>query len=823
MAKKYLIGNAHLDPVWLWRWQEGCAEVLQTFRSALDRMNEYEDFVFTCSSAAYYDWVREIDPKMFREIAARVKEGHWVPVNGWWVQPDCNLPCGESFARQALCGQLFYYRNFGRICHVGYNVDSFGHNGNLPQLLKNAGMDAYVMMRPGDLENQAVPQGCFLWEGVDGTRIPTYKIPLSYEGSGEKAIEDGIRAVEKVSRATGQNTMLFYGVGNHGGGPTRADITYLQKHPDMEKGEMCFSSPESYFADLTEADLEKMPVWSEDLQHHASGCYSVMSRIKAQNRKAENALLDAELWDTVASAVFSDRASTEDLAEAWKNVCFNQFHDILCGCCIREAYEDSDASMGSAIHAAQKIQNRACIRLARSIDTWIEGVSDPVSREVRHFSGEEFPVPVVVFNPLPWKIRTPVRTLHEYTGVKNSAGEQVLCQSVRARRNDSNDRRDTLFLAEVPAMGYAVYWLDKNPRKEPEAVGDVVVDQEGWVMENANLRVTLNPETGAIASLYDKKADCQCCGAELGVPVILNDEKSDTWGHNRLRFRQELGRMKMERMEWTETGSLRACIRVTWRFGASRLIQELSLGAEQEILRVSCKALWQEPHTMLVISFPVAGEEPGASYEIPYGRIHRPADGEEEPALRWADVTTTVQGRRHGLAVLNDSKYSCSCTGSELRLTCLRNALYADHFFGRQYAYPDYTDEGLQNFEYALYPHSGEPEDSRVTRLASEFNRRPYLVPESYHKGQAPQQASFLEADADNVQVTVCKRAEDGSGDLILRCYETAGRSTDFRLRFLDRKISCSIGADKILTLRIGENEIKEVDFLEGIRAQSAR
>lgn len=182
--KVHLIGNAHLDPIWLWRWQEGCGEVLQTFRSALDRLNEYPDFVFTCSSAAYYKWVEEIDPDMFEEIRERVKEGRWVPVNGWWVQPDCNMPSAESFARQALYSQLYYNEKFGRICKTAYNVDSFGHSGMLPQIIKNGGMTAYVMMRPGAHENAEIPN-MFMWESLDGTQIPTFHIPdASGYGSG---------------------------------------------------------------------------------------------------------------------------------------------------------------------------------------------------------------------------------------------------------------------------------------------------------------------------------------------------------------------------------------------------------------------------------------------------------------------------------------------------------------------------------------------------------------------------------------------------------------------------------------------------------------
>ena len=199
--KVHLIGNAHLDPIWLWRWQEGCGEVLQTFRSALDRLNEYPDFVFTCSSAAYYKWVEEIDPDMFEEIKTRVKEGRWVPVNGWWVQPDCNMPSAESFARLALYSQLYYNEKFGRICKTAYNVDSFGHSGMLPQIIKNGGMTAYVMMRPGAHENAEIPN-MFMWESLDGTQIPTFHIPdASGYGSGNaEAINRSRDLAEKLDR-----------------------------------------------------------------------------------------------------------------------------------------------------------------------------------------------------------------------------------------------------------------------------------------------------------------------------------------------------------------------------------------------------------------------------------------------------------------------------------------------------------------------------------------------------------------------------------------------------------------------------------------------
>ncbi len=823
MFRTHLIGNAHLDPVWLWRWQEGCNEVMQTFRSALDRMNEYDDFIFTCSSAAYYAWVEDIDPEMFAEICQRVKEGRWVPVNGWWVQPDCNMPSGESFARQALYSQLYYYGKFGKICCTGYNVDTFGHNGNLPQLLKQAGMNGYVMMRPSSAENGEIPQGCFIWEGVDGTQIPTFHIPNAYCGTGSEWIEKEIKATDELSEINQTDSMLFYGVGNHGGGPTRFDIEYIKNHIRMKQNQISFSSPDSFFEVLKEQGTDALKIWKDELQHHASGCYSAMSQIKMLNRQAENSLLTAEWWDTVVASVFDKSPASEKIAEAWKSVCFNQFHDILCGCCIMEAYQDAEMSMGHAMYIANTVQNRACIRIARSIDTWIDGVSDPVCSEVRHLSGHGFPVPVVVFNPLSWNVHIPVRALRCYHEVKDSNGNVVSSQIVRGSRSDCGDHLDTLFLANVPSMGYAVYWLNPNQQvKQAPCVNQysVQIQEDAFSMENEYIRVEFDAQNGVISSLLDKKSGCECISKNAALPIVIDDDKNDTWGHGRFIYDDFKGYMKVDGIEWIEKGALRSAVRIRYSYEKSIFVQDFYLAESQKYLQVKCKVVWQEPHTMLKVSFPIIGEDAISTYEIPYGYIKRPVNGEEEPALKWADVTATqTDGSRHGIAILNNGKYSYSCKGNDLRLTCVRNALYADHFFGRENADLRYTDEGLQRFEYAIYPHNGEAEQSEVVKLAKSFNQRPYVVSESYHKGNAGQTDSFLQVDVDNVIIETCKFAEDASGDLIVRCYETAGLETQFTITSKLKKITktFTIESRKIMTLRISDADVTQVDFLEGI------
>ncbi len=814
-----LIGNAHLDPIWLWRWQEGCAEVLQTFRSALDRLKEYNDFVFTCSSAAYYKWVEEIDPGMFEEIRTMVKKGRWVPVSGWWVQPDCNMPSGESFARQALYSQLYYNEKFGITCKTGYNVDSFGHNAMLPQLLRKGGMDFYVFQRPGKHENDQIPENLFWWDSADGSRVLTYHIPDGYAANGVEALNKRIDETNERAEKAGHGLMLFYGVGNHGGGPTRGDIEYLRENLEREGyNDLEFSSPDGYFEDILNEFLD-IPSWNDDLQHHASGCYSATSLVKALNRKAENVLAAAEKWDTLSSIVTDGKPSTKEFEKAWQRVCFNQFHDIMCGCSIMEAYEDVKESEGYAMNIANESYNNAVLRISRKIDTWIEGVSDPVFEE-RHYTGADsgFPRPVVVFNPHSYEVELPVRTYHPSKAVTDCDGNEVLFQNIRSSR--SNDEHlDTLFMAKVPPFGYATYWLevDGEARAEKELSGE-----QNFFMENEFMTVELDSETGYIKSLVDKKSGVEYAGDKfLAIPTVINDENTDTWAHMVFKFHEVKGLMELVNIERVENGALRSVIRTKHKFGESYLTQEFILAKGQKTLRVDCKAMWQEKFTMLKFAFPVGGENEISTYEIPCGYIKRPCNGEEEPALNWADLTVNKDGKRVGLSVMSDSKYSYDCPGAELRLTALRNVIFADHYSDRPAADFNFTDEGLNRFSYGIYLHEDEAETSDIVKEAHLFNNNIVTVPESYHKGDLEQKDCFLYTNLDNVVITALKRCEDGSGDLIVRLYETKGIESSrgyIMSKLFDNGFWYDIGKHEIKTFRIDrETNVTEVNFLEGI------
>ncbi len=454
--KVFCIGNAHIDPVWLWTWQEGFAEIKATFRSALDRIKECDDFIFTAAGASYYQWIEENEPDMFREIQEQVRLGRWILAGGWWLQPDCNAPAGESFARHALYGQKYLYEKFGKIATFGYNVDSFGHNGNLPQLYAQARISNYVMMRPGKHEKGDIQNYTFWWEGIDGTRLLTFRIPTAYCSAEDGADRPGrLQEVLQEAERSDLPVMLFYGVGNHGGGPTKAALERLhqlqKEHPAME-----LASPEQFFREVRELGGAKELVQG-DLQHHAIGCYSANASVKAHNRQAENRLIAAEKLMTVASEKAGMKYRGDEMERAWQRVMFNQFHDILGGCSIKEAYADVRNEQGEALSIAGKLLNFAAQRLSWKINTMgqrkLEG-GHPFRFEEYEKSAGGFPI--VLFNPNPFPETVPVVLSKKFMGIADENGAPMRFQNVRSSKSVDERGIDvsSALLVELPALGY---------------------------------------------------------------------------------------------------------------------------------------------------------------------------------------------------------------------------------------------------------------------------------------------------------------------------------------------------------------------------------
>jgi alpha-mannosidase len=783
-----MIGNAHIDPVWLWQWQEGFHEVKSTFRSALDRLSEYDDFTFISSSAAFYEWIEDNDPAMFAEIKARVAEGRWQIVGGWWIQPDCNLPGGESFVRQGLYGQRYFMRAFGRMARVGYNVDSFGHHGMLPQILLKSGLEYYVFMRPMPHE-KGLPGRVFWWEADDGSRVLALRLPFEYCTWG-KDLEQHVQRCAAEIRAPVDAMVCFYGVGNHGGGPTRENIESihrLQNSPGLPR--LVFSTPDQFFENVRARNVP-LPVVHDDMQHHASGCYAAHSGVKRWNRQAEHRLLTAEKWAAVATRTLSQRYPTPELSAAWKAVLFNQFHDILAGTSLESAYDDARDAFGEASAIAGRAHNHAVQALAWNIN----------------IEPEEGMRPIVVFNPHAWPSRANVELefgrLNIDDGLLDDGGRPVPFQTVQSQATASGRNR-LCFVADLPPLGYATYRLAPGASQsdaKPITASDTA-------LENDALQLEFDPRTGFIKSLRDKARQLEVFSGPAGRPVVLHDP-SDTWSHNVYRFDQECGEFRASSVCLVEHGPVKSVVRVVSHYEASELVQDFALYRDINRIDVRVTVDWHERFKALKLRFPTNFNFMKVTCEIPYGHIERFANGEEEPGQSWVDITGTARdtGDLYGLSILNDGKHSYDVEVRDIGLTVLRSPIYAHHIpaapqEGARYSF---IDQGRQTFTYSLLPHPGGWETAGTVRSAQEINQPPFALAATSHAGPLPQRESFASVDQDNIIISAMKQAEEGD-DLILRAYETAHIQTAavICLPQWGRNISVVFGPCEIKTLRI--------------------
>ena len=803
MKKMHMIGQAHIDPVWLWRWMEGYQEVKATFRSALDRMNEDEAFTFTASSSIFYEWVEESDPAMFAEIKARVDEGRWEITGGWLIEPDCNLPSGESFARQGLYGQRYFKEKFGKTARVGYNPDSFGHTWTLPQIFNQQGITEYVFMRPGDHEK--ITPRMFNWKSPDGAEVLCYRIPISYNTWKDDLREFADRLYPEMLEAKDER-MLFYGVGNHGGGPTKANIACIHEmNGDGKDVDHVFSTTHGFFDAMRKNGID-FPVVCDDLQHHASGCYSVHSGIKHWNRKAEHMLGTAEIFSTIAKVV-KGIVYPDDFTRAWKNVLFNQFHDILAGTSLITGYEDARDMYGEAASIATRNLNTAVQKLSWSIDSPME-------------DGMDF-FPIVAFNPHPWGgkmvCEVEIRGVHECDFMLlDDEGNEVPVQLMQSETIVFMGR--VVFVADLPAMGYRTYRIYRNRKSE---AGFANVAATATTLENDWLKLAFNPETGNMTSLFDKTQKAEMLVRE-GARMAVIEDMSDTWSHDVFKFDKEIANMAPVYIRVVEEGPVRSTIRVRYQHNDSIATQDFSLYRELPYADVRVMVDWREPFSMMKIKFPVNLDSAAPTYEIPFGSITRVANGEEEAGQNWVDFAGVNKqtGKASGLALMNTAKYSYDFTADEMGMTVLRNAVYAHHDPWKLDPEKEYTtvEEGVQRFSYALLPHEGDWKDSTVIQTAQEINRRPTIVVETYHAGDLPQTQSFLQVDNAQVIVTAVKEAEDGDG-VVIRAYNSKAEAADAVIdaAFMGKTIKAGFAPREIKTFKLPYNggAAVEVNLLE--------
>ena len=797
----HMIGHAHIDPVWLWPWPEGIAVVYSTFRSALDRMNETSDFTFTASSAQFYQWIADNDPAMLREIRKRVDEGRWNIVGGWWVEPDVNIPCGEALVRQGLYGQLTFQHLLGRRARVACNPDSFGHTGTLPQIIKGQGMENYIFMRPG-LREKTIPADLFWWEGPDGTRVLTYRIPISYNDSGSvrKRIEDVLAQFKDQPM---NSYMAYYGAGDHGGGATRENIRSIEELKSEKEAPVVFySTTDRYFEEIRKEENLNLPVVKDDLQHHAVGCYTAESEIKKGNRHSESALITAEKITAIGSAVWGSNYPKREFTTAWQRILFLQFHDSLAGTSVPEHSQHALEGYGYALDTAHQAAYLAIQKLESQVPS-----ENPDSQYL------------IVFNPHAWGVSGNVeydfsRDLHNASRVEDEKGNSLHHQWIAGSTETGNRNRLVVSLT-LPPFGYRQIRISNG---ETQAISATATAKERQ-LENGFFRISFS-DSGTLR-IFDKENNKEVFSVgENGCKAVIINDPSDTWSHNIKTFSDEHGAFGNAAFKILEKGPLRAVIRVFTTYGDSSLTIDWLLTAGSRCLEAKVTLNWHEHLKMLKFSFPVDVESPSATYETPYGNIERTTNGDEDPGQRWIDLSGKYNDNIYGFSVINDAKYGYSVHGNDLRISVARSAVYAHHDprILDMKAEHLWMDQGIQTFRMLLIPHKDTWIKSNIVRTAEEFMSPPVVIYQGIHGGALPKSGSFLAIDAQNIIVSSVKLAEDGD-DLIFRCVETSGMTSEatLDLRFVNRKWTGSFRPYEIKTLRMSKKSgaIREVNLLE--------
>ena len=843
----YCVGHAHIDMNWMWSWPETVAVVNDTSATVLRLMDEYPEFHFSQSQASVYAIVEKYNPALLERIRARVKEGRWEVTASHWVENDANMASGEALCRHVLCTRRYMEDLFGlkpEDVAINWAPDTFGHAATLPSYLARAGVQRYYCCRTGAAGPPRPP--VFWWEAPDGSRVLVRYDRYFYNGQlrasvvGEKALA--------FARETGfPGVMHVYGVGDHGGGPTRRDLLAardMNAWPIFPRLELTTTKP---FYEMLEADGDRLPVFRGELNFVFSGCYTTQSQIKKANAYADHQLAAAEAAAVVAWTVLGRPYPAEELTRAWRDTIFSQFHDILPGSGVRDTrtwchamFQETSATTGmiqtlSLRELAARVDSsdapEVCepelpasrLRSALGAGVGFESAAGAVAHSEQ--SRGAGPRPILVFNPCAFeRCETVVATIWDNDpvrrvgpqrrmenafqdrvfAVRTPSGDDLPAQLVETGGYWGHEYARYAFPVVVPALGYGVYTLFERAVEIEEPR---VTTFERFGMENERLRVDIDPVSGGIRELANKATGIDL--VDPARPATLLDFFVER-PHGMSAWEQEPGGRHEEfdvvSIRLTQRGPYAAAAEVRRRLRDSTFTVTYELRAGEPYIHVLVEGTWLERGfaergvPVLRMGFPLALADAKGAYEIPFGAIERPDlnHGEEVPALRWAAVTGAIEDRSAGCLLLNDCKHGHSLDGNVLRLTLIRSAYDPDPL----------PEIGEHRVHLALAPFAGTLPVAAATRLAVAINQPMRLVGTDVHEGDLPPEASFLRVEPESLVVSGIKRAENGEG-LIVRLYETAGKEATALLRFDQRRMGTVSGA-------------VEVDLMERPLARSA-
>jgi alpha-mannosidase len=615
------VGHAHIDTAWLWPLREARRKCARSFSTQLALMDEYPDYRFACSQPAQYEWMRQSYPSIYERIRQKVATGQWEPVGAMWVEADCNLPSGEALVRQLLFGKRFFMQEFGYETKELWLPDVFGYPASLPQLIALSGCSSFLTQKLSWNETNKPDHHTFMWEGIDGTRIFTHFPPADTYNGDFSAGEVVRSAAHFKDQDRSPRSLYLFGWGDGGGGPEPDMIESAHRLSDISGAPRVELSRAADFFAAAAIESHDLSTWVGELYFELHrGTYTSQSRTKRLNRRAEQALREAEMWSVAAG----DDYPAPALQAAWKRLLINQFHDILPGSSIDWVYEDAESDLGAVIEAANAITSIAQGKMAGPGDDVIAfNVNSHPRREVVEVGDR---LSLVEAPPCGWAVQE---------GASGSQDETVIV---------SNDSMENEFLrVRWDEHGLLTSIWDKEAQREVLAAGAL----------------------GNLLQLHDD-----------------NPARWDAWDIDLdyLKHRVDLDEPAHQKVE--VRGGLRGATRFTREFGRSRLSQRMVLDAGSRVLRFECDVDWNEEHKLLKVAFPVDIRSSRATFDIQFGHVERTTHSNtswdqarfEVCGQRWADLSEAG----YGVALMNDCKYGYDIRGSVMRLSLLRAPTHPD-------------------------------------------------------------------------------------------------------------------------------------------------
>jgi alpha-mannosidase len=824
MTTLHLVCNAHLDPVWQWEWEEGAAAAVSTFRVAADLCDAFDAFIFNHNEALLYRWVEEYEPALFARIQRLVAAGRWHIMGGWYIQPDCNMPNGESLIRQLLLGRQYFAEKFGVVPTTAINFDSFGHSRGLVQILAKSGYDSYLFCRP-DQNQCPLPADDFRWVGFDGSTVLGHRSAYFYNSALGKAHEKVQGWLTSYpDKPVG---LMLWGVGNHGGGPSRLDLERLTALlAERTDHDIRHSTPEAYFRALRESGVD-LPEHAGGLNSFAVGCYTSQIRIKQRHRQLENELYLTEKMLTHAALTGGGAYPLEALREVARDLCFAEFHDVLPGSSVQPVEETSLRLMDHGLEILSRLKARAFFSLAGG---------QPVAR-----TGE---IPILVYNPHPY----PVRGVFEcefmladqnwtdtFTNAQVYAGETLLPSQVEKELSNLplDWRKRVAFAAELAPGGMNRFdcRLQVLPARPTPAI--VPVDGQ-FLFHTEELEVVINAETGLLDRYCAGGVDYLRPGACL--PLVIADDE-DPWGMRVDRFNAVMGHFALAEpatAAWVaglrlealpavrviEDGPVRTTLEAIFTYGHSFLVQQYKLPKRGTEVEISVRVIWNEKDTMLKYALPIALETPDYRGQVVFGHETLRMDGREAVAQQWVAAVSAAQGQ--AFSCINDGVYGSDYLDGTIRLSLLRSSTFTGHPIHDRPIVPQdrFTpriDQGERLYRFWLNG-SGLPERlTALDREARAHNEQPYAL-SFFPSGDGVSPQPFALLDDAAIQLVAAKGAEDGQG-FILRLFEPTGqaRTTRLTLPLLGLTHPLAFGAFEVKTLRVdpAAGMLREVGMAE--------